>query len=145
MKLDLKNAIDKQKFKQYSNKLYKAGEFVELKKINQTRTLPQNSYLHLLFNWFAIEYGETVEYVKQVTFKQEVNKELFETTHVNHKTGELRPSWRSTKDLDTKEMTLAIDRFRDYAAKADIYLPTPDERPFLNQIEIEIERNKQYL
>ncbi len=79
-------------------------------------------------------------------FKQLVNPELFKTEHVNRKTGEVREAWKSTADLDTKQMTLAVDRFRNYASKeAGIYLPEADEREFLENIEIEVERYKEYI
>ena len=48
-------------------------------------------------------------------------------------------AWRSTASLDTKEMTTAIDNFRDYASKeAGIYLPTPDDLVYLNEIEKQV-------
>ncbi len=124
----------------------KQSKRVELIEKKQRRTIQQNKYIHLLFTWFAIEYGETIEYVKQVIFKQLVNPELFKTEYVNRKTGEVRESWKSTADLDTKQMTLAVDRFRNYASKeAGIYLPEADEREFLENIEQEVERYKEYI
>lgn len=146
MKYNLKNPIDQQKFKDRVNSLFAKGEYVELRKINMERSLPQNSYLHLLIGWFAVEYGETTEYVKDEIFKKKVNKEIFKTEFVNRKTGECRTGWRSTKALDTKEMTLAIDRFRDFSSKeAGIYLPQPNEKEYLKQVQIEMERAKNYI
>lgn len=146
MKYNLKNPIDCQRFKERVNQLYEGKEFVELKKINLERSIPQNSYLHLLIGWFSIEYGETTDYVKEYIFKRQVNKEIFETEFVNRKTGECRKGWRSTKALDTKEMTICIDRFRDYSSKeAGIYLPTPDEREYLKQVQIDMDKAKIYI
>ena len=86
-----------------------------------------------------MEYGETPEYVKQDIFKKLVNPQIFLTEYVNYKTGEVREAWRSTADLNTKEMTTAIDNFRDYASKeAGIYLPTPDDLISLNEIERQV-------
>jgi hypothetical protein len=114
-----------------------------VKKVNPIRSSQQNKYLHVLLAYFASEYGETTEYVKQVMFKQEVNKELFMSSYINKKMKKVRADWRSTSDLDTKEMTEAIDKFRDYASKeAGIYLPAPDEENFLRHCQEEIERNK---
>ena len=148
MKYNLTKAIDKQRFTQRSSELCEKGEFVELRKISPVRTSSQNRYLHLLFGWFAISYGERMDYVKQVIFKRWVNEEIFLTEHVNKITGEIRKDWRSTADLDSKEMTLAIERFRDYAVKESIpsvYLPAPNETEYLKEIEIEMERHKQYI
>ena len=51
--------------------------------------------------------------------------------------------WRSTADLDTKELTTAIDKFRDYSsAEAGIYLPEPKDLAILQDIEIELKNNK---
>lgn len=146
MKYNLNNLVDKEKFKIRCNKLFEDGEYVELRKINQNRSIPQNSYLHLLLGLFALEYGDTIDYVKEEIFKKQVNKEIFEGEFTNRKTGEIRIGWRSTAALDTAEMTLAIDRFRDWSAKeAGIYLPTPNERDFLKEAEIQMERTKQYI
>ncbi|MBS9774729.1 MAG: hypothetical protein KGV59_06195 [Tenacibaculum sp.] len=119
----------------------------ELKEKRFNRTLKQNKYLHLILGWFAWEYGETMEYIKQEVFKKVVNAEIFKSEYVNKKTGEIRDSWRSTAELDSKEMTIAIDRFRDYASKeAGIYLPQPDDLIHLNEIEIELNNHaKNYI
>ncbi len=146
MKFNLNNPVDKEKFKIRCNKLFEDGEYVELRKINQNRSIPQNSYLHLLLGLFALEYGDTIEYVKEEIFKKQVNKEIFRGEFPNRKTGEIRIGWRSTVALDTGEMTLAIDRFRDWSVKeAGIYLPTANERDFLKEAEIQMERAKQYI
>jgi hypothetical protein len=43
-------------------------------------------------------------------------------------------------------MTLCINRFRDYASKeAGIYLPEPSDLVLLQEIEIQINNNKNYL
>ena len=146
MKFNLKNEIDRYKFKKRCNELYKKGEFIELRKINQDRSLSQNAYLHLILGFFSIEYGDTIDYVKEEIFKKMVNKAIFETEFVNRKTGEIRKGIRSSSALDSREMTEAIERFRDYASKeAGIYLPTPDEKEFLKQCEIDMNRVRQYL
>lgn len=146
MKYQLKNPMDCQKFKQRVNELYGSGCVVELKKINPNRTLSQNKYLHVILGYFALEFGDSLEYVKEMFFKQVVNREIFEVEIANRKTGEIRKGLRSTSELDTKELTLAIDRFRDYASKeAGIYLPQPNEKEYLMQIQIEMEKAEQYL
>jgi len=142
MKYDLTNPVDKQRFKDKSNKLFEEKAFVELRKILPIGTNQQKKYAHVLFAYFAIEYGETAEYIKQFFFKQVVNKEIFKTEHINTVTGVARVEWRSINDLDTKELTIAIDRFRDYASKeAGIYLPEPHEEEFLRSCEVEISKN----
>lgn len=118
----------------------------ELKEIKTIRSLSQNSYLHLILGWFALEYGERLEYIKVEYFKRLVNPQIFEFEFVNRKTGEVRTELKSTADLTTSEMTIAIDRFRDYASKeAGIYLPEPKDLVHLQHIKDELHKNKLHL
>ena len=133
------NEFDIQRAKERLGYLIEKKKTFEITEKKPKRTYSQNNYIHLLFAWFALEYGETPEYVKQEIFKKLVNHEIFLTEYVNYKTGEVRAAWRSTADLNTKEMTIAIDNFRDYASKeAGIYLPTPDDLNSLNEIERQV-------
>lgn len=128
--------IDLQRAKERFKWLISKGETFELTQKRERRSGQQNRYLHLILGWYAWEYGETLEYIKQEVFKKQINKVIFETERVNRKTGEIRIDWRSTADLNTKELTTAIDRFRDYASKeAGIYLPEPNDLVHLQDIE----------
>ncbi len=137
----------RQKAKVRLQYFFDKGLRFELTEKRFNRTIKQNKYLHLILGWYAWEYGETREYIKQEVFKKVVNPEIFKTEYINKKTGEIREDWRSSADLDTKEMTTAIDRFRDYASKeAGIYLPKANEYHDLQQIEIELNNNaKNYI
>lgn len=138
--LDQKRAVERINF------FIEKGKSFELKEKKERRSIRQNAYLHLILSWFAIEYGETLEYVKLEIFKVIVNPLSFKTERANPKTGEIRDHWRSTSELDTGELTLCIDRFRDYASKeAGIYLPEPKDLIHLAEIEKQIEQYKQYL
>ena len=145
MKYDLNNEIDKIQAQTYFKKLIANESFIELKKNSPKKTNPQNSYLHLILSWFAIEYGDTLEYVKLEYYKKEVNRNDFKTNITNHKTGEMREAWKSIKDFDTHETTNHIERFRNWSAAKGIYLPSPNEKNFLMQIEKDIERFSTYL
>lgn len=114
----------------------------EIREIVPIRTLAQNRYLHLILSWFAFEYGETLEYVKVEFFKKIVNPDLFKVEYANPVTGEVREALRSSKDLDKSEMTLAIDKFRDWASKeAGIYLPDAKDLDSVRSLEMELLRN----
>lgn len=144
---DLRAALDRERFKTRSNHLYKRGATVELTEKRERRSLSQNNYLHLILTGFAMEYGESVEYVKQVLFKCHCNADIFIKQVSDMYAGE-REYIRSSADLDTAEMTLAIDRFRDWANKeAGIYLPSPNEEEMLKSLEIEASKydNKRWL
>jgi len=146
MKYNLRNPIDRHKFKARSNELYHGREFVELRKINQSRTPQQNKYLHVLLGYFAVNYGDEMPYVKEEIFKKLVNPEIFITEFTNRKTGEIREYIKSTSALDSGELTVAIDRFRNYSSKeAGIYLAEPHELDYLREMECEMEKVKQYI
>ncbi len=118
----------------------------EIKELRGKRTTPQNAYLHLLINYFALEYGETFEFTKQYVFKELVNPDLFKTMRKNPKNGKERSILRSSADLNTKEMTDAIDRFKNWSVtKTGIRLPDANEQQFLDYIQNEIDKNKQWL
>ena len=117
----------------------------EIVKKNPKRSLSQNSYLHLILSHFSIEFGYDLEYTKQDIFKRIVNKDLFLVVSENKITEVFYEYYKSTTKLDTKEMTIAIDRFRDYSAGNGLYLPAPDEHEFLISIQNNIEKYKQYL
>jgi len=147
MKYDFKHTDQQHKAHQYLLKLIERESKAELKNIPDKRSISQNAYFHVLINLFAIEYGDTANYVKQTLLKEIVCLEIFKTTHTNRKTGEIRGDWRSSADLDSKEMTQVIDKFRTWSSMtAGIYLPSAEEHKtdwitYLQQIE----NNSEYL
>jgi hypothetical protein len=145
MKYNLQNNHEYEQAKIMLDKYHEKGYFIEQKRILAKRTNLQNAYLHLILGWFAIEYGETIEYIKVEFFKKKCNPEMFIIDRVNPKTGEIRKDIRSSVDLDTKELTMAIERFRNWSATSGIYLPAPNEDQFLKQIECDIEKYKEYI
>jgi len=138
--IDQQRAIEKLKF------LIKHEKVFELTEKRKSKTYPQLKYLHLILGWFALEFGEKRDYIKIEFFKKLVNHDIFEFEFINRKTGEIRIELRSCAELTKDEMTLAIDRFRDYSSKeAGIYLPQPSDLAIMQEIEVELENNKQYL
>ncbi|WP_417444609.1 hypothetical protein [Joostella sp.] len=134
-----------EKAKERLNWLIEKEKTFELTVKNPKRSIPQNSYVHLLFSWFGLHFGYTLEEVKQEIYKKHVNAGLFYVEQVEGVVSIER--WRSTADLNTAETTLAIDRFRDFSAQQGLYLPTPDDLVSLREIEREISKqtSKQYL
>jgi hypothetical protein len=133
--IDCQNAIER--FKQF---LKKESVF-ELTEKRPVRSISQNSYLHLLFAWFALETGYTTKEVKQNLFKEIVNPATF----YEGEFGELVKieRWRSTADLSTAEMTVCVDRFRDYSSReAGLYLPEPRELSLINEMTIAVANSK---
>lgn len=142
---NLQNEYDIPKFKEYVNKLFKERAVVEVRKKLPNRTLAQNSYLHLLLGYFGSEYGCGLDEAKIDFYKRTCNRDLFERKKVNKKGKEIT-YLRSSAELTTGEMTLSIDRFRNFASsEAGIYLPSSSERDFLIHIQQTIENNKEFL
>lgn len=118
---------------------------VEITKKSPIRSLSQNSYLHMILGWFCCEFGYTIEEVKYSIFKLQVNPELFIRTRVNKRGDEVRYV-RSTAELTTTEFNQAVERFRNYSAmECQFYIPAPNETQFLEFIQREIEKNKEFV
>lgn len=143
MLYNLSRDIELQRFDIAAGHLRELGAVVELKR-KAKRTLSQNNYLHLIIGVVAMETGNTLAYAKEVYFKRLANKAIF----VAHKADELAGDTeylRSSASLSTEEMSIAIDKFKMWAAENGIYLPEPGDKERLQEIAIEIERNRKYL
>ena len=139
------NPLDKANFFARSRKLAESGKVIELTEKKPRRSLPQNKYLHVLLAYFGTQTGNTIEWVKQQYYKKLVNPDLFIREKEDKYLGKIKVL-RSSADLDTSEFSLSVERFRNWASQeAGIYLPSADEYIIIQQMEIEIERNKEYL
>lgn len=137
MKYDLSIAQDRYNFIERTSLLIHEGVKVELTKTRAKRTVQQNKYLHIVFNLWAINYGDTLLEAKTdlkrnygLTYTKNGKKYLGETSKMN-----------------TKELTTFIDWIRNKASKeAQFYIPTSEEY-LINQFNIdkEIQSNRQYL
>lgn len=144
MMYDLRNPLDRDRFKRRCNALYKKQGIVDLSEKGQ-RSSQQNRYLHLLLGYLAIETSNTLEYVKEVFYKRTANKELYLREKEDAILGKVE-YLRSSAELTKEEMTLSIDKLRDWASQtAEIYLPSANEHEFLASIEYEMSRMKQWI
>ena len=145
MILDLSKDFDRKKCREYVDYLMKRQVIVEVKERKHQRSLSQNSYLHVCLAYFASEFGYDLETVKYDIFKRTVNSEIFARERENR--NGLRVTYmRSTRDLDTGEMTTAIDRFRNWSAsEAGLYIPEPNEQEALLEVEKQIAMYEKYL
>lgn len=104
-----------------------------------------DTYMSFLAN-SPMQTGNPIGYVKQEYFKRLCNPELFvrvEYDKLMHKEVE---RLRSSRDLDTGEMTTAIDRFRNWASmEAGINLPSPEDNEWISFIEREMQHQKVWL
>lgn len=142
---NLSSPLDKANFLLRAKKLAESGKVIELTEKKPRRSLPQNKYLHVILAYFGTQTGNTLEWVKQQYYKKLVNPDLFIREKEDKYLGRIKVL-RSSADLDTAEMSLSIERFRNWAAQeAGIYIPSADEAILIQQMEIEIERNKEFL
>ena len=145
MVYDTSNPLDKANFMLRAKKLADKGAIIELAEKKPRRTLSQNSYLHVTIAYFASQYGCTTEWAKQRYFKLIVNPELFVREKDDEFLGRVK-YLRSSADLDVSEMSLAIDRWRNWCSmEASIYIPSADEAILIQQMEVEVNRNKAFL
>lgn len=105
------------------------------------RTLPQNSYLHFLCQYFATEYGCSTAEAKEVYLKRQAAPEIFERKVINRHLKEIT-TYRSIADLDVQETSSAIRNFIEWAAIGGYELPLPEDARFRQYAENQIERNK---
>ena len=142
---NLSSPLDKANFLLRAKKLADSGVIVDLTEKKPRRSLPQNKYLHVVLAYFGTQTGNTLEWVKQQYYKKLVNPDLFIREKEDKYLGKIKVL-RSSADLDTAEMSLSTERFRNWAAQeAGIYIPSADEAILIQQMEMEIERNKEFL
>jgi hypothetical protein len=150
MLYDLSNGLDVLKLRARIKKIEQAINerkrlVIELND-KTNRTLSQNNYLHLIVSYFAAEYGETVEYVKQTIFKREVNPHIFVRTKHDKLLNRDVVILRSTKEISKEEMTEAIERFLNWSVNiAGIALPEPQQKDALLECQKVVEREKKYI
>jgi hypothetical protein len=139
---NLSKADEAAKAQEYLTRLIKQGKKITLAVRRKRRSYAQNAYLHLILGWYGIETGYTLAEVKQHIFKEEVCASIFQ------KAKHGRVVTRSTAELNTLEMTNAIEQFRNHAqADLNIYLPAPNEYELLESLEQQLQQygNAQYL
>ena len=142
---NLSSPLDKANFLLRAKKLAESGVIVDLTEKKPRRSLSQNKYLHVILAYFGTQTGNTLEWVKQQYYKKLVNPDLFIREKEDKYLGRIKVL-RSSADLDTSEFSLSIERFRNWAAQtAGIYIPSSKEHYLIQQMEIEIERNKKFL
>lgn len=145
MTYDLSNDLDRERLRKRIEALLTAQKVVEVKEYRPKRTNAQNRYLHAILGEFAMQTGNTLEDVKCEYFKKYCNYELFVRTKEFEHIGNIEVL-RSSSELDTAEMTTAIERFRNWSAsEAGIYLPSPDEEAYIAAIEAEMQRHRDWL
>lgn len=144
MVYDTSNPLDNANFLLRAKKLAESGKIVELTEKKPRRSLPQNKYLWLCLSYWGSQTGYTKEEAE--TIYKSVNSDIYYTRRVI--AGIDVEYIRHTYELDTAEMTASIEKWRNWAAMNDaypVYIPSPEDYQLVQMMEIEIERNKEFL
>ena len=146
MLYNLSSPLDAQNARTRLEMLIKRGANAELTEKKPKRSLSQNSYLHLLLGYFASQTGNTLDWVKQQYYKRTCNPDIFVAEKYDTTLKRSVKYVRSSADLTTDEMSLSIERFRNWASsEAGIYLPDAMSQAELAALQVEVERYKTYL
>lgn len=145
MTYDLRNPLDVENAKTRLALLIKRGSIVELTEKKPKRSMSQNAYLHVALSYFASQTGNTLEWVKQQYYKRICNPDLFIGEKKDKILGTIKYI-KSSAELDKDEMTVSIERFRNWASiEAGIYIPEPEDEARVAAMQVEVERYKTYL
>lgn len=116
--------------------LTRKGSVIDIKLVQPRRSLPQNSFLHLLLTAFGNHFGYTLEEAKQIY--KELNPEIYRYTRTVR--GKPHSFWRSSADLTKDEMSGSIEVLRNQSAAAGYPLPTATDQGWLHELMNEAER-----
>lgn len=145
MKFDLKVEDEKNKAIELFQSMLHNECLIELSKKHANKSIPQNAYFHILCKYIALHQGEVYEYFKQEIVKKIIARDVFRMEYINAN-GESRVGWRSFSELDSKEVTIIIERMKAWASKElQIELPEPGNFDAIRRIENELEMNITYL
>jgi len=123
MNYDLSIKEERKKFILRANFLLKNKRDNVCLQDESSRTLNQNSYIHVLCRIMALETGVTEDYAKQIYFKRFANSNLFVRTTKDAITNKMIVMYRSLPELTITETRKAIDNFLKWAAEQGYYLP----------------------
>lgn len=115
---DLSKDIEIEKIKSKLTFLIKRGCMANLSEKRKKRTIKQNAYLHALFSLFGLNFGYTIDEAKDL-----IKRDL---KYIYEKKG--RIFLIKTSQMNTKELTIFIEKFRNFSnTKGGYYLPSADE------------------
>lgn len=144
MKYDGSNPLHVQQARAKLEKLIKEQKVFELTEKKPQRSLNQNKYLWLLIGYWATQTGYTKDEAEFIY--KEVNKDIY---FVEKEIAGIKAIYvRHTYELDTKEMSLSVEKWRNWSVMNDVfpvYLPAPNEEALLQLAQIEIDRMSKYL
>lgn len=142
MKYRLSNPTEAGQALQYLSQLTGDKKMVEIKEVKPRRSLPQNSYLHLLLGIFGSHFGYTLEEAKLI-YKRDLNPSIF--VYEKELRGKTKEFIRSSADLSRDEMARSIDTLKEWSKTGGLELPDADDTEKLHYYENMIEQTQHYL
>ena len=137
MYLDLSNTADVKKSEVYLLKLIEGKSKIELKKMQTTRTIKLNSYLHVCITLYAIHFGSTLEEAK-TDLKRLCSFMVYEKNGSKY--------LKETKKLNNDDCSKFVEWIRNFSAQNGCYIPDAEEyKTNRYTIDKEINNHKQYL
>lgn len=113
------------------------GKIIELIACRKSRSLSQNSYLHVVISLYSIEFGYTLNESK-TDLKRECGFMTYEKNGSRY--------LKETSKMNSVELTSFIDWIRNYASQNGLYIPTSEEyKENKYSIDNEINKFKEYL
>lgn len=144
MKYDGANPLHVQQARAKFEKLIKEQKVFDLTEKKPQRSLSQNKYLWLLIGYWATQTGYTKE--ESEFIYKEVNKDIY---FVEKEIAGMKTIYvRHTYELNTKEMSLSVEKWRNWSAMNEVfpvYLPAPNEEYLLQLAQIEVDRMSKYI
>ena len=132
------NPIEADKARLRLDKLIEKGAKVDMTEKRGNRTLQQNNYLHLLLSYYGLEIGYTLEEMKEI-FKRDICPSIFKYNKGNH------TFYRSTAELNTLEMTKAIEHLKEHAEIHGYPLPDAEDQDRMDWLINQLETYNNYM
>ena len=134
MRYNLKTPLDQRQARARLEYLIEQGARIELTEKRKQRTYKQNRYLNVILTSWGLHLGYDLDEMKDI-IKIDLSPSIFKY----EKNG--RTFYKSTADLDTKQMTIVVDKIRKTAQdETGFYIPEPHETELLQQMENDSER-----
>lgn len=128
IRTDIKKAV------KYLRSLLKGEHKFRIEKLFPKKTVKQNAYIHVLFSLYGIHFGHTKEAAKKELKDQLGYSFMFENEKY----------YVSISDMTTKQLSLFIDRIRNFSASEKCDLPSADEYKYNWWSFDEIIKNNKY-
>lgn len=139
---NLKKNNDVEQLRNDLNHFYKNERSIEVKVCFEIRSLSFNAYLHVILNVFALEYGESLRFVKKEIFKKIINPDIF----IVQTDVENEFKLRSTSELTSYELYVCVERFKNFCAKElNCWFPEFEDNEAIAQMQSYVEQNLRWL